>query len=76
MGKNHDQDDDQRELKEYARQLQFKIHQLAMRSTEVTEEDFDADLSTLFGLTPGMPEFDEAKRAWHRFRRKDARSTF
>jgi hypothetical protein len=75
MGNRSDQDDDQRELQEYARKLQFQMHQLAMRSTERTEAEFEGDLSTL-GVLPESPEFDEAKRAWRRFQRKDAHSTF
>lgn len=75
MGKSHDQDDDGRDLQDFARRLQFSMHQLAMKSTERTEEDFEADLSTL-GVIQGMAEFDEAKRAWQRFRKKDVRSVY
>jgi hypothetical protein len=74
--RDHDGDDEQqreRELREYARKLQFAMHQLAMKSTERTEEEFEADLATM-GVWPGMPEFEEAKRAWIRFQRKGVRS--
>lgn len=75
MGKSRDTDDDERDLEDYARRLRFSMHQLAMRSTQRTEQDFEADLSTL-GVLPGMPEFDEAKRAWLRFQKKDVRSVY
>jgi hypothetical protein len=73
MGKDHNQDDEQNELETYALRLQFSIHQLAMKSTEMTEEEFETTLYAV-GVLPGMEEFDEAKRALARFQRKESRS--
>jgi len=75
MGKSRDQDDDGRDLQDFSRRLQFTIHQHAMRFKEATEEDFEADLSAV-GVISGMPEFEEAKRAWRRFQKKDAHSVY
>ena len=38
---------DERELQDYARRLRFTMHQLAMRSTDRTEEEFEEDLFTI-----------------------------
>jgi hypothetical protein len=73
MGKNDNQDDDQRELEAYALRLQFSIHQLAMKSTEMAEDEFQTALYAI-GVLPGMPEFDEANRARVRFQRKESSS--
>ena len=75
MAKKHNHDDEELGLQDYARRLQFSMHQLAMTSTDMEEAEFEAALYTL-GVVQGMPEFDEAKRAWVRFQRKDARSAY
>jgi radical SAM superfamily enzyme YgiQ (UPF0313 family) len=55
-----------KEYDAYLEKLRFAYHQLAR--TCKNEREF-TDALLMISILPGTPEYDEAKRAWQRFRR-------